>query len=231
MTGPALPALVVSGAGDRGLPGLSAGDGGRDDRAMNSRAALLPILVLILAACTPGASGPITHPASASLPPASPGVAGYAEPADFSGVLAAHSRWRQQVGTPDLLWSEAAARHAQDWADTLARERDCQAAHSPEESRRHRLGENIYTYWRGTDYEGYRRDAAYVVDAWGSEVQWYRGDTHRCEAPAGQSCGHYTQVVSTLSTHVGCGRARCPNAEVWVCNYSPPGNYRDSAPY
>jgi len=44
-------------------------------------------------------------------------------------------------------------------------------------------------------------------------------------------CGHFTQVISTYSTHVGCGRARCETAEVWVCNYSPPGNYKGVPPY
>ena len=64
-----------------------------------------------------------------------------------------------------------------------------------------------------------------------SEGRWYDRDTHTCNAPPGSVCGHFTQVVSTYSTHVGCGRARCKTAEVWVCNYAPPGNYKGVRPY
>lgn len=40
-------------------------------------------------------------------------------------------------------------------------------------------------------------------------------------------CGHYTQIVSRTSTSVGCGVASCKNGkeDIWICNYSPPGNY------
>lgn len=189
------------------------------------------VAMLALVACSGVQHLSPQHPAAADLPPPSAAVAAYSEPVEFAGTLAAHSRWRQQVGTPDLVWSDAAARHAQDWADALARERTCEPAHSPGAARRQTLGENVFSYFRGGEYEGFRRSATYVVDSWGSEVRWYRAEGNRCEAPAGEVCGHYTQVVSTYSTHVGCGRARCPRAEVWVCNYAPPGNYQDVPPF
>jgi hypothetical protein len=174
--------------------------------------------------------------ASCSSPPPTPPAAGVepartAEPAPFVGMLAAHARWRHEVGTADLVWSDAGARVAQDWADHLARDNACQPAHSPIATREGIWGENIYGLWRGGKYDGYRKTPADVVDSWSSEKRWYVHDDNRCVAPAGETCGHYTQVVSTYSTHVGCGRARCPSAEVWVCEYGPPGNLQGAPPW
>lgn len=180
------------------------------------RAALLTLTALLPGACV---AKEIRHPAVAP-------VAG--EPAAFAGTLAAHNRWRREVGTGPLVWSDAAAVIAQRWADDLAR-RDCQPSHSPGEERRRSLGENIYSYWRGGEYEGFRKTPQFVVDAWAGERQWYAHASNSCQT--GKVCGHYTQVVSTYSTHLGCGRARAKACEVWVCNYSPPGNYTGVVPY
>lgn len=152
------------------------------------------------------------------------------EPPDFAGVLEAHNHWRRQVDTPPLRWSNSAASVAQGWADELAK-RGCAISHSPGEERRLTWGENVFSYWRGGAYEGYRKTPEHVVDRWASEGQWWDNKTQTCKAPQGSVCGHFTQVVSTYSTHVGCGRARCGTAEVWVCNYSPPGNYKGVPPY
>lgn len=179
----------------------------------------MPVFAAILAAGCVAAE--LEHPAI--LPAAG-------EPAAFAGMLAAHNHWRKQVGTPPLGWSDAAAQLAQRWADELA-SGECQPRHSPGEQRRRTWGENIYSYWRGGEYEGFRKTPAFIVDAWASERQWYTHPTNACAAPAGADCGHYTQVVSTTSTLVGCGRARAKACEVWVCNYSPPGNFRGVAPY
>ena len=162
---------------------------------------------------------------------AAPGVVpAPGEPAEFAGTLEAHNRWRAQVRTPPLGWSAAAARVAQTWADTLAVE-GCAIRHSPGAERHRTWGENVFSYSRGGAYKGWRRTPAYVVDRWADERAWFNAQTKTCEAPAGKVCGHYTQVVSTYSTHVGCGRARCAKAEVWVCTYAPPGNYQNAAPY
>ena len=175
-------------------------------------------IALILCACAE------RQPASPP-PAAAPG-----EPLEFAGMLAAHNRWRAEVGTPPLVWSQAAAQLAQSWADRLADEA-CVLRHNAEALSSGAWGENIFAMERGGDYPGFRRRPGQVVDSWASERQWYDADHHRCEAPPGQTCGHYTQVVSTYSTHVGCGRARCPRIEVWVCNYAPPGNFSDAAPF
>lgn len=171
--------------------------------------------------------------APAMLPEAAeePVIRKSGEPEEFAGMLEAHNRWRTQVGTPPLGWSRAAAQVAQQWADELAQSYDCKIRHSPGEERQMTWGENIYSYWRGGAYEGYRKVPEFVVDRWAGEGQWYDHASNTCNAPRGSVCGHFTQVVSTYSTHVGCGRSRCKSAEVWVCNYSPPGNYRGVKPW
>jgi pathogenesis-related protein 1 len=175
---------------------------------------------------TPAPSEPVAPEAS----PRTPDDDASDEPEDFAGMIEAHNRWRRQVGTPPLGWSKAAARTAQAWAEELAR-RDCKISHSPGDDRRMTWGENVYSYWRGGAYEGWRKTPDFVVDRWAAEGQWYDHASNSCSAPRGMVCGHFTQVVSTYTTHVGCGRARCASAEVWVCNYSPPGNYNGVAPY
>jgi hypothetical protein len=47
----------------------------------------------------------------------------------------------------------------------------------------------------------------------------------------GGPCGHYTQVVWSGTRELGCGVARSPSREIWVCNYNPPGNYIGQRPY
>ena len=40
------------------------------------------------------------------------------------------------------------------------------------------------------------------------------------------------KIVWSNTTEVGCGMALCSdNSQFWVCNYTPPGNYRGQKPY
>jgi len=36
--------------------------------------------------------------------------------------------------------------------------------------------------------------------------------------------GHFTQVVWRDTRQVGCGMSQCNGLDVWICQYSPPGN-------
>lgn len=141
------------------------------------------------------------------------------EPTEFAGIIAAHNTWRKQVNVLDLTWSEDAAKLAQGWANSL-QEQGCVMQHNPN---RGFYGENIY--WSS----GFTPTAQQVVDAWGSEISDYDYANNRCAE--GKVCGHYTQVVWRDTQQVGCGKATCGNQQVWVCNYSPPGNYIGQKPY
>ena len=164
----------------------------------------------------------------AQEPRSAPTVA--TEPPQFLGMVEAHNVWRREVGAPDLVWSYEAARQAQAWASVLAGN-GCEARHNPDPARREAYGENIYSYWSSRPYDGYRRDPAGVVRAWGAEREWYDEAGNECRTSQGKTCRHYTQVVWSASTAVGCGRARCESAEIWVCNYAPRGNLLPQRPY
>ena len=96
------------------------------------------------------------------------------------------------------------------------------------------MGENIF--WAGavtwSDGKTAKQDVTptQVTDSWGSEKANYTYSSNSCEA--GKTCGHYTQVVWSKTTEVGCGTAVCDDStQVWVCNYSPAGNMAGEKPY
>jgi pathogenesis-related protein 1 len=129
-----------------------------------------------------------------------------------------HNVWREKVGCQPLTWSRDLAKYAQEWADELAK-RGCEMKHRPPD----KYGENIF--WS----QGMTNQSDYVVDAWGSEIEFYDGKKNSCKKD--EVCGHYTQVVWCNTKEVGCGMAKCGDEEIWVCNYNPPGNYVGQRPY
>ena len=143
------------------------------------------------------------------------------EPKEFAGIVKAHNVWRKKVGVSNLKWSSEAAKIAQKWANSLKKNNDCEMKHNP---KRGNFGENIYRS------KGFNPTTTDVVDAWGKEIADYNYKTNTCKT--GKKCGHYTQVVWNTTKTVGCGKASCDGREqVWVCNYSPPGNVAGKKPY
>jgi pathogenesis-related protein 1 len=144
-------------------------------------------------------------------------------------MLAAHNQVRAgatPTPTPPLAalsWSDSAAAIAQAWAD------QCRFEHNPNLGN---LGENIAAatpgFWT----------TAGVVQNWASESASYDYARNTC-AP-GKQCGHYTQIVWRDTTHVGCATKECDRNspfsgftrwQLWVCDYSPPGNFVGQKPY
>ncbi|WP_299484555.1 CAP domain-containing protein [Acaryochloris sp. IP29b_bin.137] len=137
-------------------------------------------------------------------------------PAWSKEMLNAHNQWRQSVGIPPLTWSDNLAKHAQEWANYLAKD-NFKLYHRPNNP----YGENL-------TWAAYQKlSPTQVVNMWGEEVKDYNYDTNRCSGV----CGHYTQLVWENTTEVGCAQVRSGHQEVWVCNYNPPGNYRGQKPY
>ncbi len=177
------------------------------------RLACCAFVALAAFAVTAEASAKAKKKAHHPPPPAAQG-----EPVSMVGMVAAHNRAREAVGVPDLQWSAPLAQTAQGWADHLRGEH-CAMRHSGTQG----IGENLA--WAG----GQHLSASQVVGMWVDERHAFNLASNECAS--GAVCGHYTQVVWKNTKLVGCGIASCGNSEIWVCNYSPPGNYIGERPY
>ncbi len=146
-------------------------------------------------------------------------------------ALATHAEWRREVGVRPLDWSDSLAASAQDWAEHIRETRGCRINESAH-SQRADIGENLAYYSPVRFSNGKTQqqaiDPARVVNDWGREKRFYDYANNSCSGV----CGHYTQVVWQDTKAVGCGRAVCEDqSQVWVCQYSPPGNYVGQKPY
>lgn len=145
-----------------------------------------------------------------------------AEPAFFRGMVEAHNALRLPLGLPAMSWSTLAARQAQGWANQLAAQ-GCPARYNPDPLRRERYGENVLRAFAPTEYQGVLRTPEQVVARWAADGRDYDPATQTCRNPGGTRCGQYLAIIDPGAEALGCGYARCPDAEVWVCNYAPRG--------
>lgn len=190
-----------------------------------------PWLAVVCALAALGCeAGPASGTDAAVAPGTDAGPTATGETGRMVGMTAAHNRWRASIGAtppiPPVTWSPDLAAVAQAYSETLAAG-GCTLTHS-----RNEYGENLA--W----FSGLRPTPDDVVDGWASEEACYTygpfmaGDacTSACDRSGG--CGHYTQVIWRTTERIGCGVARCPSgAEIWTCNYDPPGNFLGRTPY
>ena len=228
-------------AGDRhgqGYMPLSGRDGKRNDKLFSvAQGRSQKLLIANDLASTRGRppAGPAGPNAAAALPrnpethakPAS----GPLDAAERGELLAAHDEWRSKVGVGPLAWSDSLAASAQDWAEHIRQTRSCRIDASAH-SQRADIGENLAYYSPIRSSDGSTRQqsigASRVTNDWGREKRNYDAASNSCRG----ICGHYTQVVWRDTEQVGCGRAVCSDqSQVWVCQYSPPGNYIGRKPY
>jgi Cysteine-rich secretory protein family len=143
--------------------------------------------------------------------------ASHSQNVNESEILAAHNKYRREVGVPALVWSDSIAASARQWADHLAATRSFKHSSSG-------YGENI---WSGTTGSFSQTD---MVDRWGSEQQYFVAGGSFPNVCRGR-CGHYTQMIWRNTTAIGCGLATDGGRDYLVCRYNPPGNYRGRKPY
>ncbi|KAH7866645.1 hypothetical protein Vadar_023172 [Vaccinium darrowii] len=143
---------------------------------------------------------------------------------DAQAYLDAHNAIRRAKGVPPLQWDPKLAQYAKNWADQSVNE--CNPHHHSGGP----YGEN--TLWEQYD----ERTPAMVAQIWINEQANYDQSKMQCKCQPETStcmCGHYTQVVWSSTTAVGCGNATCNNdlGVLIVCSYNPPGNYVNQNPF
>jgi len=158
------------------------------------------------------------------------GSSGFISPRSMAEQITdAHNRVREEMGVPPLSWSPKIAAYVQKWADHLAEE-GCQMVHRTENE----YGENLFwqsaVIWSDGRKEISKISPTEAVTSWADEKKDYRYNSNSCRS--GKMCGHYTQVVWADSKEVGCAMQVCSDrGQIWVCNYSPPGNWVGRKPY
>jgi uncharacterized protein YkwD len=123
----------------------------------------------------------------------------------------AHNRARAKHCAPPLAWSATLATVAQSWANELAA-KGCTFGHSPGRN----YGENLAAGTIGA------LDPESTVAMWYDEIKLYKFP----DGGFSMQTGHFTQVVWTTTTQVGCGHVQCKGNDIFVCNYDPPGNWK-----
>ncbi|XP_043935467.1 C-type lectin domain family 18 member A-like [Protopterus annectens] len=139
---------------------------------------------------------------------------------DYSCSLAVQRPLRNaRVLTSNADWSEKLAHIAQEKAASCPVEL-LHAQHSAVEHERH-IGWNIYVSSEGS------KSFAEVTELWFREQKNYNYLTGQCAENT--TCNHYTQMVWATSSKLGCGKHSCienwKKKEVFVCAYSPGGNW------
>ena len=145
---------------------------------------------------------------------------------DAGLILEHHNSIRKEKGEAALSWSTTLAAYAQQWADHLAKDNNCEIRHRVECGQNgQQYGENIF--W-GSSAAAYAPvEASY---SWYGEKKGYR--YRKISGSSGYSTGHYTQMIWKDTQQMGVGVAICPNgAIIVVANYYPAGNVIGQYPY
>lgn len=137
-------------------------------------------------------------------------------------VLAAHNRERDALCEPPLAWDPVAATDAATWARHLTQLGEL--VHFGEDGEPgNGQGENLFSGTR----DGYTVEA--MVGLWADEKRQLK--TLRNWEDDFHAVGHYTQMVWSTTTHVGCAVAANAENDYLVCRYTPPGNVAGAQPF
>ena len=124
-----------------------------------------------------------------------------------------HNQERSSLGLADLAWSDELAAHAQQWANAMAFKDEVSHSGSGQ-------GENI---WFGENNSATIEDM-YIL--WLNEKQFFVESMtvpDNC-SESWEKCGHYSQIVWSQTTKIGCAAAASQTQDYVVCRYDPPGN-------
>jgi hypothetical protein len=137
-------------------------------------------------------------------------------------LLGYHNALRSTEKSPPLKWSDTLTAHAGEWAQVLAKTGELK--HSPRDSRPANERENIAISPHGAN------SPMKMAKGWGDEKKLFRpGVFPNVCAGDWSACAHFTQMVWSTTTEVGCAFVQDQRFDALVCRYSPPGN-QDNKP-
>lgn len=133
---------------------------------------------------------------------------------DKKVILDAHNGCRRGVSPTatnmlKMYWSDGLESAAQTWVNK------CIVGHDNNDERRQsanigaQVGQNFAQAWSW----------AQSIKLWHDEVQFFDYDTQATNT-IGETVGHYTQVVWSESSLVGCAMANCGTKKHYICNYA-----------
>jgi hypothetical protein len=132
-------------------------------------------------------------------------------------ILDAHNSYRSEVGVSNLVWDEGLADEAAAYSSQLSSTGSFQHSSTGD-------GENL---WKGSAGSFSFTD---MLESWGNEKGSYNGQT--IDNSNFHAFGHYTQLVWSGTTQVGCGGTWDSNGKyTFVCRYNPAGNVIGQKPF
>ena len=139
-----------------------------------------------------------------------------------TSLLNYHNDLRFAESSRPLKWNETLANDASKWAQVMASTGALK--HAPREGRPANQRENISISQHGAN------SPMKMVKVWGDEKKLFRpGIFPNVCAGDWSTCAHYTQMVWSTTTEVGCAFVEGQKFDALVCRYSPPGN-QDNKP-
>jgi len=149
---------------------------------------------------------------------------------DQNTILSMHNAERQQVGVPAMSWSDNVANDAQSWANHIASLGLTKEQFPPHATweERNPQGENLAWGDKGAF------PISVFVQGWADEKSNYVPGTPISPndfLPGVPMIGHYTQMVWSSTTEIGCGLASDVIQDYLVCRYNPSGNSYGQTPY
>ena len=138
-------------------------------------------------------------------------------------LLEAHNAERRRAGVAPLAWEEGLEAEARAWARRLI-----QTGRFEHDPAQHGHGENLWTGWGDRTWT-----PGEMVAEWAAEKSDYRHGVFPDVSRTGdwRAVGHYTQMIWSGTTHVGCAIATQGDRSVLACRYSPPGNIDGMSAY